>query len=117
VRKSVLVVVVSLVVLAAASPLFAADNSWLVGKWEMVRDADGDQKDWLEFTADGKAFNISPTGRRVPGTYMVTDSEVIMHFSLPATAVEIKLSYTPDKTKLLARSKKTGNTSEYEKVK
>jgi hypothetical protein len=110
-------IALAIAVLAVTVPLLAAESGWIVGTWEMVRDVDGSQKDWLEFTADGKAFNISPHGRRVPGQYVVTDSEVAITFSHKGLTIPITLTFTPDKTKLLARSKKTGNTSEYEKVK
>jgi len=32
---------------SAAAPARAADDGWLLGRWELVRSPGGDPKDWL----------------------------------------------------------------------
>lgn len=97
-------------------PVLAADVTWLVGKWELSYDPDGNQKDWLEFAKNGKVFSISPTGRRVPGEYVVTDTEINTTFTLNGNVIPITYKFTPDKRKLLLYSKRSGSTSEYRKI-
>jgi GTP pyrophosphokinase len=41
--------------LAPVAPARAADDAWLLGRWELMRSPDGDRKDWLEFAVSGKA--------------------------------------------------------------
>jgi len=95
----------------------AADNGWLVGTWELTHDVDGDEKDWMEFTADGKTFSINQAGRRVPGEYVVTDAEVKATYTYKGKQIPLSFKYSPDHKKLFAHSAKTGNTSTYEKIK
>lgn len=116
-KKTIAAVVLSVLVLWSVMPVFAAEGSWLVGKWELSYDPDGNEKDWIEFTKDGEAFSISPNGRRVPGQYIVTDSEIGITYSFNGKTIPMALKFTPDKKKLLAYSKRTGKTSEYQKIK
>ena len=67
---------VAILVLVSMLPVHGADHAWLVGRWELTHAPDGDAKDWVEFTADGRTVSISPTGRRTPGAYGVTEREV-----------------------------------------
>lgn len=106
----------SVFVLLSAPLIFAAESDWLVGKWELSYDPDGNEKDWIEFTRQGQAFSISPSGRRVPGEYVVTDSEVRITYIFKGKSISITLKYTSEKKKLLFYSTKTGNTSVYEKI-
>lgn len=108
--------VVALLGLLSFMPAYAAEVSWLVGKWEMTQDPDGNDKDWMEFTPEGQATSIAPSGRRVPGRYEVTDNEVRIVYTVNGKSIPITLKYSADKKRLLAYSKKTGNTSVYEKV-
>jgi hypothetical protein len=95
-----------------------AGSEWLVGVWELHYDPDGDTKDWVEFTADGKAYSIdSKHTRKVPGTYEVTSSSVQLTFSWKGKLILIVFTYKPSKDALYAFSKKTGNTSIYKKIK
>lgn len=114
--KKVIAVVVVVWALWSPVPLLSADVTWLVGKWELSYDPDGNQKDWLEFTKNREVFSISPNGRRVPGEFVVTDSEISITYTLNGKAIPMTLKFTPDKQKLLAYSKRTGKTSEYSKV-
>ena len=95
----------------------AADQGWLVGKWEMSFDPDGNEKDWLQFSADGKVVSISASGNGPAGTYVVSGNEVQMTFQLKSRSVSMTLTISPDKKKLLNHSKRTGKTAEYTRVK
>ena len=50
----------------AVTPARAADEGWLLGRWELVRSPDGDKKDWLEFAADGRMTTITPDAGACP---------------------------------------------------
>ena len=105
-----------LAVLVAWAPALAADHSWLVGTWELSHDPEGNPKDWLEFTADGKATSISPSGRRTPGEYTVTNGAVNVVYTFKGQRIPLTFTYSVDKKALLVRSQKTGSTSEYRKA-
>lgn len=111
-----LIAVVAFLSLLSFTLAYAGGESWLVGKWELTQDPDGNEKDWIEFTADGQATSIAPSGRRVSGEYVVRDNEVRTTYTVNGKTIPITLTYSADKKKLLAYSKKTGNTSVYEKV-
>jgi len=98
-------------------PVVAADQSWLVGKWEMSFDPDGNEKDWLQFSADGKVVSISGGANGPVGTYVVSGDQVQITFQLKTRSVSMTLAISPDKKKLLNFSKRTGNTAEYTRVK
>jgi hypothetical protein len=107
---------VGLVVLLSVLPAQGADHAWLVGRWELTHAPDGDPKDWVEFTADGRTVSISPTGRRTPGAYVVTDREVRAVYTFQGRDVPITYTIDPGRTKLLLYSPKTRTTSTYDKV-
>ncbi len=102
--------------LGLAGHVAAADGDWLDGKWELTHDPDGSEKDWLEFSGDGKAFSISPKGRVVTGDYTLNGDTVNIVFSHNGKAIFQRLSRSSDRKKLLAKSSRTGNVSEYRKL-
>jgi hypothetical protein len=99
----------------AAGAARAADETWLLGRWELVHAPDGDQKDWLEFAPDGRMTSIAPNGRRTDGRWTATGAAVQLDFKVGTRTVIITLTHGPDKQRLYQRSAKTGNTSVYEK--
>ena len=115
-KKVVAVVAVVFWAAWSLAPSLATDDTWLVGKWELSYDPDGNEKDWLEFTKNGEVFSISSKGRRVPGQYAVTESDIHVTYTFNGKAIPITLKFSPDKRKLLAYSKRTGNASEYRKT-
>lgn len=115
-RRLTLAVLTTLVVLLAPSA-FAASPDWLLGRWELTHDPEGNPKDWLEFHPDGRAFSIAPSGRRVPGEYTVGNGEVRIVYTLAGRQIPITLTFEPDRARLFARSARTGTASTYEKVK
>jgi uncharacterized protein (DUF2147 family) len=102
-------------VLALAATAGAADQAWLLGRWEMIRDPDGNPTDWLEFATDGRVASIKPSGQRVSGRYVATEAEVQLNFKVGSQSVIITLTPGSDRTELFARSARTGNTAVYEK--
>jgi uncharacterized protein (TIGR03066 family) len=101
--------------LGGAAPARAADDGWLLGRWELVRSPDGDKKDWLEFAPDGRMTTITPDGRRLGGQYSVAGQEVQLNYKVGNQSILITLTYGSDKAQLYARSARTGNTAVYEK--
>jgi len=100
---------------SAAAPARAADDVWLLGRWELVHSPDGDRKDWLEFGSDGRMTSITSDGRRLGGQYAVTGREVQLNYKAGNESVLITLTYGPDRAQLYARSGRTGYTAVYEK--
>ncbi len=115
--KKAALTLLSLLFLWHAPALLAADSSWLVGKWELAYDPDDGDKDWVEFTADGKAVSISSTGRQVPGQYVLTEDEVDATFRYNGQTIPMTFTYGPDRQKLLLYSEHTRHTAEYKKMK
>ena len=101
--------------LAPVGPARAADDAWLLGRWELMRSPDGDKKDWLEFASDGRMTTITSDGRRLGGQYSVAGQEVQLNYKIGNQSILITLTYGTDKAQLYARSARTGNTAVYEK--
>jgi uncharacterized protein (TIGR03066 family) len=102
-------------VAVAAPAARAADDGWLLGRWELVHSPDGDPTDRLEFAPDGGMTVITPNLKRLGGRYEVTGREVLLNFKVGNESILITLTYGPDKAKLYARSARTGNTAVYER--
>jgi hypothetical protein len=103
--------------LLGGAPALASGHEWLLGRWELTHDPQGDAKDWLEFHPDGRAVSVSPNGRRIPGEYVVGDGEIRVVYSFAGRQIPITLKHSPDRAKLFAPSARTGTASTYEKVK
>jgi len=101
--------------LSPVAPARAADDAWLLGRWELMRSPDGDRKDWLEFAPDGRMTTITSDGRRLGGQYSVAGQEVQLNYKIGNQSILITLTYGTDKAQLYARSARTGNTAVYEK--
>jgi uncharacterized protein (TIGR03066 family) len=101
--------------LALVAPARAADDAWLLGRWELMRSPDGDRKDWLEFAPDGRMTTITSDGRRLGGQYSVAGQEVQLNYKIGNQSILMTLTYGTDKAQLYARSARTGNTAVYEK--
>jgi len=101
--------------LGGAAPARAADDAWLLGRWELMRSPDGDKKDWFEFAPDGRMTTITSDGRRLGGQYSVAGQEVQLNYKIGNQSILITLTYGTDKAQLYARSARTGYTAVYEK--
>jgi hypothetical protein len=108
-------VVALAVMLMSAGVAPAADQAWLLGRWEMTRDPDGGPKDWLEFATDGRVTSTKADGQRVTGRYLASESEVQMNFKVGTLSVIVTLAADADKQRLYAKSARTGNPAVYEK--
>jgi hypothetical protein len=93
----------------------AADQSWLLGRWEMTRDPDGGTKNWLEFGPDGEVTSIKSDGQRMTGRYIASEVEVKVYFKVGTLSAITTLAADDDKKHLYTRSARTGNTAVYEK--
>ncbi len=114
-RARGLVLSLALALVVATAPARAADETWLLGRWQLVYAPDGDPTDWLEFAPDGRMTSIAPNGRRSGGAYVTTGREVQLNFKVGTQSVIITLTHEPDRQRLYARSARTGNTAIYEK--
>ena len=109
--------VIFFIVLILSPNINASERQWLVGVWELHFDPDGDTKDWLEFTSDGKVYSLdSKHKRKVPGKYEMTRNEIDITFYWKGRAIPVLLTYETGRDALYAFSKKTGSTSMYMKV-
>jgi hypothetical protein len=110
-----LALLLAVVVALGPLPAGAVEETWLLGRWELVHSPDGDPKDWLEFGPDGAMSSIAPDGRRTGGRYVTTGPEIQLNFKVGAKSIIITLTHGPDRQRLYARSARTGNTAIYEK--
>ncbi len=101
--------------LGVAAPARAADDAWLLGRWERIRSPDGDRKDWLEFAPDGRMTSITPDGRRLDGRYAIAGHAIQLNYKVGNESILKTLSFAPDRAQLYARSARTGYTAVYEK--
>lgn len=91
----------------------AADDDWVLGRWELVYDPDGSERDWLEFLPGGDAFSIWPDGRRVPGIYVVTAEGVKAVFTLEGRDIITTFHADPERRELRIVTSPTGVESVY----
>lgn len=93
-------------------------NHWIIGIWELSYDPDGNSKDWIEFTKEGHVYSInSDKTIRVPGTYKVSESKILVLFSWKGNNIPMEYTYKDSKEVLYVYSEKTSNTSKYVKLK
>jgi len=101
--------------LSPAAPAWAADQAWLLGRWELLRDPDGGAQDWIEFGADGHVAVAKRNGRRFTGRYQASEAEVQIDYKVGSESVITTLRPSSDKRELYARSAVTGRNAVYEK--
>jgi hypothetical protein len=101
--------------LIPAAPAWAADQAWLLGRWELLRDPDGGAQDWIEFATDGQVALAKRNGRRVTGRYHASEAEVQIDYKVGSQSVITTLTPSSDKRELYARSAVTGKNAVYEK--
>ncbi|HET8532530.1 MAG TPA: hypothetical protein VFO08_15375 [Methylomirabilota bacterium] len=101
--------------LIPAAPAWAADQAWLLGRWELLRDPDGGAQDWIEFAADGHVAVAKRNGRRFTGRYHASDESVQIDYKIGSESVITTLRPSTDKRELYARSAVTGKNAVYEK--
>ena len=115
--KKANVFVALVLLMGCAATVFAAENDWLIGKWELVFDSANTPKDWLEFGAEGKATSITPDGRRIPGRFSVTEKQINVTYSFNGKMIPMVLKFSPEKDTIIVYAEKTKTTSLYRKVK
>jgi len=97
-------------------PVTHHDNdAWLIGKWVLSFDPEGDKKDYLEFKADGDAFSYGPLGE-VEGLYLVNDESVKAVFTYQEKDFIMTFFYNMKKDELRIVTSHTGRESIYKKV-
>ena len=93
--------------LLAAPPIPAADQAWLVGRWELLRDPDGGR--------EGQVALAKRNGPRYTGRYHASDDAVQIDYKIGSQSVITTLTPSSDKRELYARSAVTGMNAVYEK--
>jgi len=91
------------------------DDQWLVGKWELTFDPDGDKKDFIEFRADGDAISSGELGV-VEGLYLVNHENVKAVFTYKEKDFIMTFFYSPQKDELRIVTSHTGRESIYKKI-
>jgi len=112
-RRGAIAIAVALVVVVAAAPARAADPTWLLGRWELLRDPDGGAQDSMEFSREGQVARRG--GARYTGRYHASDAEVQIDYKVGSQSVITTLTPSSDKRELYARSAVTGKNAVYEK--
>jgi hypothetical protein len=113
-RLPVALTLLALLLLAAA-PVRAADQAWLVGRWDLLRDPDGGAQDWLEFNREGQVAMAKRNGPRYTGRYHASDDAVQIDYKIGSQSVITTLTPSSDRRELYARSAVTGMNAVYEK--
>jgi hypothetical protein len=101
--------------LIPVAPVGASDQTWLLGRWELLRDPDGGAQDWIEFAGDGQVAVAKRNGRRFTGRYHASDEAVQIDYKIGSESVITTLTPSSDKRELYARSAVTGKNAVYEK--
>jgi len=114
-RRAVIGIAVALAVIVAAAPAPAADPTWLLGRWELLRDPNGGAQDSLEFSREGQVALARRGGPRYTGRYQASDVEVQIDYKVGSQSVITTLTPSSDKRELYARSAVTGKNAVYEK--
>lgn len=98
-----------LIYLSISNIALAGSNDWLLGKWQMTYDPDGDTKDVLSFSKGGEFVTAeASTGREIKGMYVVESDridislihqgQIFMKLQLTYDGSKNKLYYNPDNT-------------------
>lgn len=103
------------ILMLISTGVFAADDSWLLGKWELSYDPDDAPKDWLEFTAEGDVYSEGPMGR-VEGMYVITAGGVKAVFTVKDKDIIMNFRYDEQDRALKITTSRTGRASVYRKV-
>lgn len=108
----------ALLLLAAIGLAHAQSAPWLLGRWELKYDPDGSPKDAIVFGTSSQVVSLAPDGRQTAGIYAWKDEEVKVSFALSDGKI-LPLSFvpSPDRRQLWLKSRRTGKTAIYEKVK
>jgi len=91
------------------------EDGWLVGKWELSYDPDGDKKDFIEFKSDGDAISSGELGE-VEGLYLVNHESVKAVFTYKEKDFIMTFFYNPQKDELRIVTSHTGRESIYKKI-
>lgn len=94
----------------------AGEDDWVIGRWELSHDPDGAQKDWLEFTAEGDVYSISPDGERTAGIYIVAPDSVKTVFTYNGQDVIATFHFDRNRGLLTIVTSESGEASIYSKV-
>ena len=94
----------------------AADDSWLLGKWELTYDPDGGKKDYLEFLENGDAYSSGQLGKQ-EGFYVVSADSVKAVFTYKEKDFIMTFHFNEAKDELRIVTSHTGRASIYKKVK
>ena len=99
------------------SYVYAADDNWLIGKWELTYDPDNSKTDWLEFRANGDVYNTWQNGERIEGLYKLNPNSVKAVFTYKGSDLITIFHFNKSKTELRIVTSKTGKESVYSKIK
>jgi hypothetical protein len=114
-RRRLRVALTLALLLLAVTPGWAADQAWLLGRWELRRDPDGGAQDWIEFASDGHVAVAKRNGRRFTGRYQASEAEIQIDYKIGSESVITTLTPSSDRRELYARSAVTGKNAVYEK--
>ena len=89
-----------------------ADNSWLVGVWELTSES---KKEFLQFTDEMKVTLVSGKGRKIKGTYQITDDQIKVIYKYKGKKIPIAMAYNSSKDMLTSQLSNTGNEAKYKK--
>jgi len=91
------------------------EDGWLVGKWELSYDPDGDKKDFIEFKLDGDAISTGELGK-IEGMYLVNHESVKAVFTYKEKDFIMTFFYNQQKDELRIVTSHTGRESIYKKI-
>ena len=93
----------------------AADDSWLIGKWELTYDPDGGEKDYLEFLENGDAYSTGHLGKQT-GFYVVAEDNVKAVFTYKDKDFIMTFRTNEARDELRIVTSHTGRESIYKRV-
>jgi len=100
-----------LLCLPAVATVQAADNTWLVGVWQL---SNADKAEYLEFSRDSVTL-VSEKGDKIPGDYELTDNAVKIVYKFKGKKIPVELNYAAGKDVLKGNLTATGKTVQYTK--
>ncbi len=93
----------------------SSEDAWLVGKWELTFDPDGDKKDFIEFKTNGDAISSGELGE-VEGLYLVNPESIKAVFTYKEKDFIMTFFYNKQKNELRIVTSHTGRESIYKKI-
>jgi len=99
-----LLAVIFLLTMAGCTENSSQDASWLLGKWELAHNPEGDDEDVLIFDSDDTVTVLAEKGGKIQGDYTFDGDVVKILLPTERKIIEVEFDVSSDHSKLIYES-------------